>query len=147
MRAITLWQPYASLLAAGIKRHETRSWSTKYRGPLIIHAAARKMDADGRALTWRYFPDGRLAGTDFVTDLPLSTVVAVCQLTDVVRAEDAAPTATDLSCGDYAPGRFAWVLSDVRMRHISGVKGRQGLWVPSEDLIERVRPLCAGGDA
>lgn len=39
MKAITLWQPWASLLAIGAKQHETRSWKTSYRGPVAIHAA------------------------------------------------------------------------------------------------------------
>jgi len=42
MKAITLWQPWASLLACGAKQYETRSWATSYRGPIAIHAAARK---------------------------------------------------------------------------------------------------------
>jgi hypothetical protein len=41
-RVLSLWQPWASLVALGVKTIETRSWSTKYRGPLAIHAAARK---------------------------------------------------------------------------------------------------------
>jgi activating signal cointegrator 1 len=39
---LTLWQPWASLVALGVKTIETRSWSTKYRGPIAIHAAARR---------------------------------------------------------------------------------------------------------
>lgn len=39
MRAISLHQPWASAIAYGAKRVETRSWSTNYRGPLAIHAA------------------------------------------------------------------------------------------------------------
>lgn len=41
MKAITIWQPWASLIACGAKRFETRSWATKYRGPIAIHAAAK----------------------------------------------------------------------------------------------------------
>jgi len=41
VKALTLHQPWASLIAVGAKRIETRSWSTSYRGPLAIHAAAR----------------------------------------------------------------------------------------------------------
>ncbi|MFV0399180.1 MAG: ASCH domain-containing protein [Oscillospiraceae bacterium] len=44
MKAITIWQPWASLLACGAKKYETRSWVTSYRGPIAIHAAARKCD-------------------------------------------------------------------------------------------------------
>ena len=40
MKVITLTQPWATLVAIGAKRIETRSWATKYRGPLLIHAAA-----------------------------------------------------------------------------------------------------------
>ena len=39
MKAISLWQPWASLVATGAKTYETRSWPTKYRGPLVICAA------------------------------------------------------------------------------------------------------------
>ena len=42
MKAITIWQPWASLIACGAKKYETRSWPTKYRGPIAIHAAAKE---------------------------------------------------------------------------------------------------------
>lgn len=42
MKALTLYQPWASLVAIGAKRIETRSWNTKYRGPLAIHVSKRK---------------------------------------------------------------------------------------------------------
>src|SRR5260370_42147173 len=41
MKALTLWQPWASLVAFEEKKVETRTWATKYRGPLAIHAAVR----------------------------------------------------------------------------------------------------------
>lgn len=34
MKALTIWQPWAGAVAAGIKKNETRSWSTKYRDRL-----------------------------------------------------------------------------------------------------------------
>ena len=40
MKALTLTQPFATLVAIGAKKIETRSWATSYRGPLAIHAAA-----------------------------------------------------------------------------------------------------------
>lgn len=39
MKCISLWQPWATLLAIGAKRFETRSWRCGHRGPLAIHAA------------------------------------------------------------------------------------------------------------
>ena len=41
MKAISLWQPWASAMAIGAKQIETRGWSTNYRGPVAIHAAKR----------------------------------------------------------------------------------------------------------
>jgi hypothetical protein len=41
MKAISLWQPWASAIALGWKKNETRHWSTDYRGPLLIHAAKK----------------------------------------------------------------------------------------------------------
>jgi hypothetical protein len=43
MKALTLIQPWATLVALGEKQIETRSWDTKYRGPLAIHAG-KKID-------------------------------------------------------------------------------------------------------
>jgi len=39
MKAITILEPWASLIACGAKRYETRGWPTKYRGEIAIHAA------------------------------------------------------------------------------------------------------------
>lgn len=39
MYALTIRQPWAQLIAAGIKQWENRTWKTSYRGPLAIHAA------------------------------------------------------------------------------------------------------------
>ena len=41
MKAITIYQPWASLIALGLKGFETRSWETKYRGRITIHAGKR----------------------------------------------------------------------------------------------------------
>lgn len=43
MKAISLWQPWASLMALGLKTVETRSWETSYKGPLAIQAAKRRV--------------------------------------------------------------------------------------------------------
>ena len=42
MKALTIRQPWASLIAAGMKTIETRGWSTRYWGPLLIHAGKTK---------------------------------------------------------------------------------------------------------
>jgi len=42
MKAITILEPWASLIAYGEKKIETRSWETKYRGRIVIHAGKSK---------------------------------------------------------------------------------------------------------
>ncbi len=56
MKALTLTQPWAHLVAVGAKRVETRSWPTPYRGPLAIHAAQGWGEPDRRfaAAAWGY---------------------------------------------------------------------------------------------
>ena len=39
IKAISLWQPWANLIAVGAKKYETRSWKTNYRGALLICAS------------------------------------------------------------------------------------------------------------
>ena len=45
MKAITIKQPFASLIAAGIKEYEFRTWKTNYRGEILIHAG-KSIDKD-----------------------------------------------------------------------------------------------------
>ena len=45
IRIISLWQPWASLIALNLKQYETRSWGAPYRGKLAIHAAKRPIDS------------------------------------------------------------------------------------------------------
>ena len=89
MKALTLWQPWASLVSLGVKTIETRSWDTKYRGPLAIHAAIKKPNfaTVGNYDIDRFFKRApyRLIGPRCnEAELPLGAVVATCELVDVV---------------------------------------------------------------
>lgn len=49
MKAITIKQPWASLIVHGIKDIENRTWLTHFRGRVLIHAAGshgRKFSVD-----------------------------------------------------------------------------------------------------
>lgn len=117
MKAITLYQPWATLIAIGAKTVETRSWSTTYRGPLAIHAAKRRAEHE-KIGEWYIEPawitvDGALDGmakmshAAFRVPLPLGTVVATCELVDVVpmvtdvRQAPGAPVVLDLTAGRF----------------------------------------------
>lgn len=85
MKALTLWQPWASLIAVNAKTIETRSWSTKYRGSLAIHAAKRLMKGDTAALElWWANRDQLGSQATEGAVMPYGAVIAVCQLVDVV---------------------------------------------------------------
>lgn len=56
MKALTLWQPWASLVALGVKTIETRSWSTSHRGPLAIHASKHPISEKHVVGDWEAWP-------------------------------------------------------------------------------------------
>ncbi len=126
MKALTLTQPWASLVALGHKQIETRSWQTKYRGPIAIHAAkGYPRDAQFESLTepfWSCLPHG--------IELPRGEVLAVAFLTSIGSTDDACPdlSAQELAFGNYESGRYAWYF--VRIQQIPPVaaKGALGLW-------------------
>jgi hypothetical protein len=125
VKALSLWQPWASLIAAGLKQYETRSWATPYRGLLAIHAAKRQPDVDVSDLL-HPVQAGRVA-----QPLPLGAVVCVVDLVDVVPTTGVRETLSKLEyrVGDYSPGRWAWKLELVRAFETPiPARGAQGLW-------------------
>jgi hypothetical protein len=136
MKVISLWQPWASLIALGIKQFETRSWSTNYRGDLAIHAAKkiipfRELFRELSAKQRDFIMDQIVHVYGNYKDMPTGKIVAVTHLTDIFPADKLACGLMNLekACGDYSSGRFAWKLEGT-MRLIEPVptKGQQGLW-------------------
>jgi activating signal cointegrator 1 len=109
MKAISLWQPWASLWLSPAKIHETRHWPTRYRGMLVVHAAKRKIDEDIDALA---VICSRLFGDDYAKTLPRGALLGVVDLVDCVPTQTkdwtAAASLEDETCGDFSEGRFAW---------------------------------------
>jgi activating signal cointegrator 1 len=138
MKALTVMQPWATLVALGAKRIETRSWSTSYRGPLAIHASSRISREAAVICREPPFREALAAGgydeeSGSVINpfgLPLGAVIAVATLVDVQRiTREHAPAEPERSFGDYAPGRFAWLLDHVRrLPEPVAAKGALGLW-------------------
>lgn len=134
MKAITLWQPWASLLAYGAKQYETRSWATNYRGPLAIHAAKTFPKEELELCFIEPFKSSLNQNgiTDPMRELPRGAVIAIATLADCIRVTE--PFVQSLigtkeySYGDYEVGKFAWVLSNIQ--HIKPIAaiGRQRLW-------------------
>jgi len=147
MKALSLWQPYATLIAVGAKTIETRSWPTSYRGPLMI-LSARKWNADIADDCWRVadilqdrgFQSPTIRGQDvgrLSWESSLGRILACCELLDC-RPMDAAPEdrPLDAEFGTFGPGRYGWVLGNV-VPVLPPIPycGRQGLFdVPSAIL-------------
>ena len=155
MKALTLTQPWASLITIGAKRIETRSWGTNHRGPLAIHAAKGFAALPGGNLTDfclnEPFGSALFAGgiRKLVPgeDLPLGKVIAVCTLVTCIPLDDDLTVRDALllsdapherAFGDYTVGRFAWILADVRaLPEPITARGSLGLWewdAPAEVL-------------
>jgi len=131
MKALTFYQPHASLVALGGKKIETRSWYTSYRGPLAIHAAKispqKYLDL---IFEWPFyeilFPNGY-----HPFFIPVGCIIAKGELVDCVKiTTENIPDEPERSFGDYTPGRFAWRLEKVIPQDpiVYGVRGHQGLW-------------------
>jgi hypothetical protein len=143
MKVLTLWQPWATLVACGAKTIETRSWPTAYRGPLAIHAGKlRDPQSLGLCLRQPFLSHLIHAGIKHTNELPFGAVVAVAELSDCYRFDPRnipAQGEDERAFGDFAPGRFGWRLVNVRrLSQPVGCRGQQGLkdlWPDVESLI------------
>ena len=119
MKALTLWQPWATLMALGEKKIETRCWSTFYRGPVAIHAASMKPAKFlGRS---RYTPEfgeeiAAVLKIDIdavgpaIAQMPRGVVLCIVELVTIEQAERVVidlPQREKLF-GNYEAGRYAW---------------------------------------
>lgn len=77
VKALSIRQPWASLIVAGIKDVENRTRATKHRGPVLIHAA-KSFD-----LALGYLPEGLLNTS--IRDLPHSAIIGQADLVDCVQ--------------------------------------------------------------
>lgn len=130
--ALTLWQPWASLIVEGVKRIETRSWATSHRGPIAIHAAKRDINIDEFVRLRNLLPDEIIWTAKGSCEFPLGAVLAIANLIDCVEMTPefiAQQSEQELKCGDWQPGRFAWILEIIRpVVPPVQVSGGQKLW-------------------
>lgn len=123
MKAVSLWQPWASAIACGYKHFETRSWQPPVYliGQVIaIHAAKRWTKEEQE-----YFEDFMEDGIPICQEgtPPLGCVVAVARLASYFTSESALRIIEkhgddplwkhEKDLGNFEPGRFAWAMRDV----------------------------------
>lgn len=127
MKALTIAQPYAELIARGSKRVENRTWPTGYRGPLYIHAGKSRdwlADVDGIDIKYQ-IP---------VADMAFGAVVAIATLADCIhfdriQMDHIARKYPWLKDHEHTNGPWCWVLEDVkRLAEPVPARGQQGLF-------------------
>lgn len=125
LRALSVRRPWAQLIATGAKRIENRTWSTDYRGPILIHASKAFEDTGVRlAARLGVVVDPAACATGYL---------AVVDLIDVHRAGRA--------CGDpwAMPDHYHWVLANPRrLPEVVPGPGRLGLYHPPTDVLAHI---------
>lgn len=136
MKALTIRQPFASLIAIGEKKIETRSWNTAYRGPLAIHSSKSFSKFEKDICKRRPYRDCLKKHGLSELDLPLGAIIAVCELVEIIPTEKFIRSdwphlifANELIFGNFEKGRYAWLIKDVRiLEKPIEFTGRLGLW-------------------
>ena len=148
MKAITVIQPWATLLATGKKRIETRSWKTNYRGEILIHAGKKDplvgicmMTEEARERAFRSlelpsifnrfqtFPTGEIIGK--------ANLVNCLQIDETLAGLIKEQHPDEYAFGDFTSGRYAWVMENpVAFDKPIPASGKQGLWNWEGELEE-----------
>lgn len=126
IKVLTIREPWASLVGAGLKHTETRSWKTKYRGWLYIHAGLETASLDR---TQEHIIQEALHGVYHHGEIFLRCRLSGCipiTMEYAAAAREADPL--DFSFGDFTPGRYAWILTDVEHIPPAKARGMPGIW-------------------
>lgn len=140
MKALTVSQPFASLIASGEKWIENRSWKTNYRGLLAIHAGVGT----------QYMPKKELARYPNGCIIAVGELAACVRLSEIkdrnmtIEARNRRIAGTERTWGDadwhpHAEGPYCWILDRVRRLNepIKAV-GKQGMWNIDPAIIDLV---------
>ena len=122
MKAISLKQPWASMIANGSKTIETRTWPTKYRGDLLIVASRRPI----------------------INGLPTGQALCVVELFDCRPMKKEDEQAACCKMYEYGIGGFAWVLKNLRPVVPVDIRGTLGIYEVADELIEADCFNCNG---
>lgn len=122
MRALSVKQPWASLIRDGVKTLEVRSWRTHHRGPLLIVASKQP---DRRPIAQRYAPERPVYGA----------AVCLVELIDVREGErrDRNRALVD------ARGSFVWELRETVPVETVPIVGRMGLFDVPDRVVRAAR--------
>lgn len=129
MKVLTLKQPWATLVAEGIKKYEFRSWKTKYRGKVLIHAGSG-IDKEGMK---------KYRNLDL--EFPSRRIIAVVEIEDCLELDGKLNKKIleedNIAYGNKIRTGYAWKLNNVKKINCNKeIKGQLGLWnIQGIDLI------------
>lgn len=132
VKVLSLMQPWAHLVVIGAKKIETRSWDTKYRGPLLIHASKRFTEEQAKLC--QQSPFNRYI--DNLHDIETGYIIGAVDLWQIesteawLRSADLKHEDAQEYCfGDYGKNRFAWHLRyAMEFNEMIPARGSLGLW-------------------
>ncbi len=132
---LTVYQPWASLLAHEFKAIETRGWPApkRYIGQLMMIHAGKTWGADEQAA---FIALKRLFPEVAQMPVPLGCIVAACRLVEVVPSEQliGSISARERAMGNYDTGRYGWRFEVVKLATPPiKASGKQGIWTWSRE--------------
>lgn len=125
MRVLSIREPFASLIASGDKKIETRSFKTNYRGELFIHASGKEIDKSIVDNTYI---------NNMIKDRKMQFGKIICRvkLVDCVYMDqefiNSIKDTKEYQLGLYKEGRYAWILDNVELIEPIIAKGRLNIW-------------------
>jgi hypothetical protein len=128
MKALSLWQPWAHLVASGAKRIENRPWQTRFRGRFLIHAAKKQDDPLGCA---EMCAKRGIALPD-VRSLPRGGIVGVAKVADCVAS----------SKDPWFFGPWGFVLEGAIALPFLPLRGERGFFDVNDDVLAELRRLA-----
>lgn len=126
MKIIVIRQPWAWLIVNGYKDIENRTWATKYRGPLLIQASARKPTGSEMNELHAY---ARKRGVKLPDEFQLGGIVGMVRLDDCVSKSRSKW---------FEDGYVGWVLSKPKRLPYVPLKGQLNLFDPTPRLLKKL---------
>src|SRR5262245_1579965 len=117
--ALTVRQPWAWAIVAGHKDIENRSWATKYRGTLYIHAASQLADETSLRQFEALCQRVGIPCPDYAS-LPLTAIIGSVRVVDCLDTHES----------PWAEGPKCWVLTNAESIKPRIMRGSLGLWFP-----------------
>lgn len=128
MKTLSLLQPWATVLATGHKQIETRSWNTRYRGTVLIHASKTRMGANELMMYQKW--EQQFGPLPTITPDQYGAIIGKGVIYDTDGAHRMRSiSAKELAFGDYSQGRYMWFFKDLKLfKEPIPCKGSLGLW-------------------